>query len=171
MRLQACTLQCRATWTSGFRRLACLRVSHFLTMKTSERLMCRITGILARITKQTLMPLPCDCGMPNIDIGPCKSILFHADCISVSYTSLLSKKDSLQGYEAQCPAGLNLQNPSESEVLSKHKHLINDLVHLPMMEYSKVGSPVSKRKEIEHEFPQQNWEGKSNMLSVPQKGA
>lgn len=90
----------------------------------------------------------CGCGMPEIDIGPCKHLLYHADCIGVPFASLLSTKDSLQGYGAQYPADLEFGRPSESEILSEHGHLINDMIRLPLM----VRRPALKRAKSAHEL-------------------
>lgn len=94
----------------------------------------------------------CECGIPDIDIGPCKHLIHHARAIGVPLVSMLDRKDSWQGYEAQYPASLNFDVPSESVVVSTHGHLIDDNVRLPLTVRRKTGRPVSKRKKSAHEL-------------------
>jgi len=55
----------------------------------------------------------CECGMPVIEKGPCKHLIFHAKSIGKPLSWLLGSKDSLEGYEAQYPADLEYLVPTD----------------------------------------------------------
>ena len=94
----------------------------------------------------------CECGMPDIEIGPCKHLIYHAESIGVALETLLGPKDSVQGYMAQYPADLEFLRPSESEVLTEYEHLIDDRVRLPLSARRKAGRPPTKRKKSAREL-------------------
>ncbi len=89
----------------------------------------------------------CECGMPVIEKGPCKHLIFHAKSIGKPLSWLLGSKDSLEGYEAQYPADLEYLVPTEAEVISQFGNLIDSNVRLPLVVRRKAGRPVVKRKK------------------------
>lgn len=94
----------------------------------------------------------CECGIPDIEIGPCKHLIFHARTIGVPLSGLFQTKDSLEGYQAQYPVGLQFVRPTEAEALSIHRNLLNENIRLPLTVRRKAGRPVSKRKKSAYEL-------------------